>query len=468
VSFHISAGQVRSAQRSTGITPWAWGNNRALPPRASARSLPGATIQMTQQVSYTYEQIYQTQPALRTVVDFLARNVAQLGLDVYQKNGEDRTKLLDHPLSVLMEHPMPVVGSKWTKYKLVSWTMHELCIFGDAFWLKMKFKGGQFGVLPVPRRFMDIIGEDFVNPPDYRFSGNSGARVFPAEDVVHFHLYDPDDPRTGYSPIETLRQILADDYAASSFREQLWTNGARVAGYIARPLDAPAWSDKAKDRFTQDWRNQYSGDGPQVGGTPVLEEGMQFVNAGVTPKDAQYVESRTRTLDEVAMLYHVHPMMLGSPTAGGTQSSVPAVHKILYQDSLGPWLTQLSQDIETQLLIDLDPGALDGSTYVEFNLAEKLRGDFEEQAAALSALVGAPVMSRSEARARLNLPLLPGTEDLIVPMNVTQGGLASPKDTAPNNPSNAESNGQLPLKARTIHGELPINLAAPTIEEMLV
>jgi hypothetical protein len=40
-------------------------------------------------------------------------------------------------------------------------------------------------------------------------------------------------------------------------------------------------------------------------------------------------------------------------------------------------------------------------------------------------------MTRNEARARLNLPHLEGADDLIVPLNVTQGGQASPTDSAP-------------------------------------
>jgi hypothetical protein len=68
---------------------------------------------------------------------------------------------------------------------------------------------------------------------------------------------------------------------------------------------------------------------------------------------------------------------------------------------------------------------------VEFNLAEKLRGAFEEQAVQLQTSVGGPYMTRDEARARLNLPHLEGANDLIVPMKVTQGGQASPTDSAP-------------------------------------
>jgi hypothetical protein len=40
-------------------------------------------------------------------------------------------------------------------------------------------------------------------------------------------------------------------------------------------------------------------------------------------------------------------------------------------------------------------------------------------------------MTRNEQRARFNLPRIDGADELIVPLNVVEGGLASPRDTAP-------------------------------------
>ncbi len=54
-----------------------------------------------------------------------------------------------------------------------------------------------------------------------------------------------------------------------------------------------------------------------------------------------------------------------------------------------------------------------------------------ETAALLQTAVGAPYMLRSEARAVQNLPYVDGTDELVTPLNVTTGGLASPRDTAP-------------------------------------
>src|SRR5690606_1691509 len=251
--------------------------------------------------------------------------------------------------------------------------------------------------------------------------------IFKPEDVIHFRGYSPIDARMGVSPLETLRTRLAEEYQATLYREQLWRNGARLSGYLQRPADAPEWSRAAKERFRAQWAAQYSGDGSQVGGTPILEDGMTYVPAAVNPRDAQYVESRKLTREEVTAAYHV-PLTLVGILDNATYSNITEQHKMMYQDTLGPWLTMIEQELMLQLVPDFAGGE---DLYVEFNLAEKLKGSFEEQAVQLSTSVGAPYMTRNEARARLNLPQVEGGDELITPLNVLEGGQASPRDSAP-------------------------------------
>jgi len=70
------------------------------------------------------------------------------------------------------------------------------------------------------------------------------------------------------------------------------------------------------------------------------------------------------------------------------------------------------------------------NVYVEFNFAAKLNGSFEEQAAQLQSAVGGPYMTRNEARARLNLPMLDDGNELITPLNVALGA-PTPGDPEP-------------------------------------
>jgi HK97 family phage portal protein len=386
----------------------------------------GQAVRLSPHLALTYAAIWRSQPAVRTVVGFLARNVAQLGIGVFERVSDtDRSKLSGHPLAVLLERPFP--GTKWNRYRLINALMHDLCIYDEAYWLKLKTPDSTGrGLWPLRPWQVNAQGPTWGLPTAYKVG--SKLEVNP-DQMVAFWGYNPDDARNGCSPIETLRQILAEEASATTFREQMWRNGTRASGYIQRPKDAPRWSDDARTRFKAGWQAQYTGDGPQTGGTPILEDGMEFVPAGVTPRDAQYVESRKLTREEVATAYHVPPVLVGLLGEGATFSNVRELHKVLYQDTLPPWLEWITQDIETQLLPDLDPGVATGKVYVEFTLEAKLRGSFEEQAGALMAATGAPWMTRAEARARMNLPELDGADELIVPLNVIAGGLAAPNDT---------------------------------------
>jgi HK97 family phage portal protein len=389
----------------------------------------------------SYEHMWKVQPALRTVIEFVGRITAELPLDVYERTEDDsRRKARDHQLSKLLDDPWP--GSKWTKFRLLNWTVQEYCIYNSAIWVKGVAPNGRRGVLPVPRRHITPMGENLFFPDYYRLTGTRGYRDLDPDQVVHFWGYNPDDPRDGWSPIETLRQILAEEYEASKYRESMWRNGARISGYISRPPvpKAPKWSDEARQRFKSEWSSYSSA--IAAGQTPVLEDGMEWHEGGITPRDAQYVEARQLTREEVCTAYHIDPAMIGL-SKNANQSSLPELRQMLYADALGPLLEMLQQDLERQLLPDVYGGS-SGKFYIEFNLRKKMQGSFEEQAAAMSASTGGPWMTRNEARAMFNLPSLDEADELITPMNVTAGGLANPRDTAPDNPSNEESNGQAP------------------------
>ncbi len=121
----------------------------------------------------SYEQLYKAQPALRTVIEFLARNIAELPLDTFTKSSDnDRNKVLDHPLAKLLDDPWP--GSKWTKYRLINWTVQEYCLYHSAFWIKGQAPDGSRGVLPIPRRYIEPIGDNLFFPDAYRLTGTKG------------------------------------------------------------------------------------------------------------------------------------------------------------------------------------------------------------------------------------------------------------------------------------------------------
>lgn len=396
MTFVVSSGSLQSIEKAVSV-------------------YPSYSMRVSESQYRDYAALWLTQPELRTVIDFLARNISQLGIHVFERVSDvDRKRLNDHPLAALLGKP----NDSTTPYRLINALIHDMCIYDNAYWLKVRADAGNpVGLRRIRPRRVRPDGENWLEVEQYTIFGSKGQLTVPANAMIHFRGYSADDDRIGSSPIESLRHILAEEWAANVYREQLWRNGARVSGYLKRPIEAPEWNPKARDRFRSQWQSQWTGDSPKAGGTPILEDGMDFIPAATNPRDAQYIESRKLTREEVARSYHVPLPMVGI-LDHATFSNIKEQHKQLYQDCLGPWLEMIQQEIELQLLPDLAGPA---SVYVEFNIAEKLRGSFEEQAQQLQASVGAPYMTRNEGRARLNLPQIDGGDDLITPLNVVIG-----------------------------------------------
>lgn len=363
---------------------------------------------------YDYATIYRTQTNVRTCVDFLARNIAQLGLHVYQRKPDnDRGRLREHPLAKLIEQPLPV-EFKFTRYKMITGLMSDLGIYYNAYLLKIRKEDTVAGLLRIPPEIVSVKGE--LVPIGYEVLFGNGVKEFKPQDIIHFHGYNPDSSLLGLSPLETLRRVLAEEHAMGDYREKYWENAARIGGIIERPKDAPTWSDAARHRFKHEFESLYSGS-EGSGKTAILEDGMVWKQASFSAKDSEYLTGRKLTREECARAYHIPPPLVGI-LDHATYSNIREQHKSLYTDTLGPWLAQIEQDLECQLIPEFENTE---GVYLEFNIAEKLQGDFQEQASSLFSAVGRPWMTANEARTVMNLPRVDGGDDLVTPLNVLVG-----------------------------------------------
>jgi hypothetical protein len=114
--------------------------------------------------SADYGEIWRTQESVRTVVSFLARNVAQLGLPLYERVGDaDRQRLQDHPLAKMLRQPNP-----WTsRYRFISALVHDFSIYNNAYWLKTKFANGDGGLVRIPPPIIKASGTDWLTPSKF-------------------------------------------------------------------------------------------------------------------------------------------------------------------------------------------------------------------------------------------------------------------------------------------------------------
>ena len=365
-------------------------------------------------LNQAYAEIYRTQPNVRICVDFLARNVAQLTPVVYRRVSDtDRVRLVDHDLARWLAKPNPSTR----RYRLIENLMGDMGVFFNGYWLKVRHVDGRgrdaIGLVNLPPDEMDVPGG--LLPTHFEWTPNGRPKKIARSEIVHFNGYNPTQRTMGLSPLETLRNILAEEEAATSNREAFWRNAGRMEGIVERPLAAPRWTPEQKRSWRDQWR-EFSAGGPKAGEVGVLEDGMTMKEWSFSAKDSEYTVGGKLRREVCAAAFHIPQPMVGI-LDHATFSNVKEQHKHLYKDCLGPWLEMIQQEIEGQLLIECDD---QDAVYVEFNIDAKMAGDPEERASSIQMSTGRPWRTVNEARALENLPRIDDPElDTVAPQ---QGG----------------------------------------------
>lgn len=362
-----------------------------------------------------YQAMYLRHNNVKICVDFLARNMAHPGLHIYVRDDADnRSRLRDHRATGILKRPLPF-DNKMTEYKLLEAVFSDMFISGNGYIRKWRNDDGELiGLLRVPYTMVSVTG--VFKPEEYTVNtGRDEWKVTPG-DMIHLRTYNPANNSYGVSPLESLREILAEEYENTKYSAKFWQNAARIGGVIERPQEAAEWTDIARANFRAQWESMYAGES-NTGKTAVLEEGMKFTPVTWAPKDTLYIESRKLTREECARAYHIPPPMVGILDRA-TFSNIEAQNRSLYTDVLGPLFRSVEDDIAAQYLSEFPD--IEGA-YAEFNVEEKLQGDFEKQTNSFRQAVGVPYMTANEARARMNLPRIdsPEADQLVTPLNMS-------------------------------------------------
>jgi HK97 family phage portal protein len=423
------------------------------------------------------EDLFRTQPHLRTVTTFVARNLAQLSLQTFERVSDaDRRRTMDDPVALLLRRPNPST----TSYELVYRLAMDLKLYDVAVWMLVNADTPSgWEIYPIPPRWINSTGGGTAWAPQWMevIRPGSGKRVIlenaPSEPAqfLAFHGYSPSDPASWMSPVDALKDVLAEQIQAWTYRQQVWQRGGRVGTIITRPAAAPVWSDEARKQFGKDWAAKWTGpDGPKAGGTPILEDGMTLGNVRFNAREEEWSEVAKLSLATVAAVYHTSPTMVGV-LDNANYSNVKEFSRMLYTDTLGPDIAMIEDRLNAFLVPQVSPN---GSVYVEFNVQAKLAGSFEEQAQVLSTSVGRPWMTADEARGRLNMPSLGGdAAQLVTPLNVLVGGQASPRDSGTQNLRSGSAPGvkmsrdsaAAPLQVKAVKRDEDEKLASATLRK---
>ena len=400
----------------------------------------------------TAEDLWREQPHLRTVIGFLTRNVAQLGVAAYKvKPDASRKRITTGPLAAWLLKPNP----EQTLYEFLAGLVGDLALYDNAYVTVIPVERDGIKTLETrtlrPIWVQAVGGIDAYSVAQYvvKYPEAEKSITIPADQVIHFHGWNPVDERVGVPPIKALKANLAEQIHAVAFRDQLWQRGGRVGSFLTRPADADPWTPESRTKFKREFSSAWSGDnGSKAGGVPLLEDGMELKRVGFAAREEQFVEATKLSLTQVAAAFYINPTMVGI-LDNANYSNVREFRRMLYGETLGPILEQIGQRLTAFILPHLDI-PVDGKTVLTFDTESRTAGTWEEQLQVAGTAVGGPVVTPNEFRARIGLPPLEGGDELNKPLNNANNGgdpaqvPAGPADDAPPPPDQPDDPGNAP------------------------
>ncbi|RCW27811.1 HK97 family phage portal protein [Ciceribacter lividus] len=356
-------------------------------------------------------------PAVLQAVRLISESVGSLPIKLYRDGTDGKEVAKEHTAYKIVRKR----ANEWTGAgKLRTELTADALIYGNGFARVARYPDGRpFELIRLKPGTVSVVEDPYASaPPVYRVSENGGSTDYPHTEILHIPSF------LGRSPVSFGREAIGLTAVLERDAAQLFGSGRRPSGVIsnekAQMGEAGANAITNIRKSFREWQRSASGD------PLIMDSGWKYDTPAMTSTDAQFLEHRLEQVREIARVFGVPPTMLFELTRG-TWSNTEQMGAQFLQLCLRPWLDTWQDALATVLLSEDEQDA----HYFEFVTDDLMRADAASRTANMTALVAARVLSPNEARAILNLPPLPGGDELINPHTTSSAEPVQSLDTAP-------------------------------------
>ena len=342
--------------------------------------------------------------AVYSCVRILAEAVAGLPLHLYKyTDGGGKEKALDHPLyRLLHDEPNPEMSSFVFRETL----MTHLLLWGNAY--AQVIRNGQGEVIalyPLMPNKMSVDRDEngrlyytYYRGSDEAIKNKDFAVTLQPSDVLHIPGLGFDG-LVGYSPIAMAKNAIGMAIACEEYGAKFFANGAAPGGVLEHP-----GTIKDPQRVRESWQSTFGGSG-NANKIAVLEEGMKYTPIGISPEQAQFLETRKFQINEIARIFRVPPHMVGD-LEKSSFSNIEQQSLEFVKYTLDPWVIRWEQSIMRALLSPEEKTQY----FVKFNVEGLLRGDYQSRMNGYAIGRQNGWMSANDIRELENLDRIPAEE----------------------------------------------------------
>jgi len=336
----------------------------------------------------------------------ISEGVASLPLVLYRRSGEGRVRASDHPLYNLLKN-------RPNRY-LSSFTFREVLTANALLWgagyaeIERDLTGRAVALWLLRPDWMSC-GQRPDGAPYYIYQHPTlGEQELEADQVFYFGGLGGDGIQA-YSMIRMARESLGLAMAAERFGAKLFGSGAKPSGVLTTPSHL---SDDAVARLRRDFTAMHSGLS-NAHRVAILENGLQWQSIGIPPEDAQFLQTRSFQISEVARWFNIPTSKLRD-SGGKTYATLEQENLAFLTETLNPWLIRFEQEVWAKLLLPQEQDQY----YAEHLVDSVLRADIEQRYKAYAIGRNWGFLSVNDVRAKENMPPVPNGDVYLQPLNM--------------------------------------------------
>lgn len=344
--------------------------------------------------------------AVWACVRLLSESISTLPLKIYVRQPDgSRKAATDHPAySVLCRRP----NSEMTPSRFMLMVVASICLRGNAFIEKKFIANRLVSLVPLLPQNM-VVKRLTTGALEYKYTENGNERVIPVKNIMHIRGFGLDGV-CGMMPMKTGRDVIGAAMAVEESAAKIFEQGLQSSGFLSAEN---ALSDEQRERL-RGYMAAFTGS-KNAGKIMVLEGGLKYQGVTMNPEDAQMLESRSFSIEEICRWFRVPPFMVGHTTKQSSwASSLEGMNLQFLTHTLRPLLVNIEQEIGRCLLDS------DDDVFAEFSVEGLLRADSAGRAAYYTSALQNGWMSRNDVRRLENMPPIEGGDIYTVQLNLTQ------------------------------------------------
>ena len=345
--------------------------------------------------------------AVFSAIAFISDDVSSLPINLFKRVDGGKTQIFEsHPLQRLIkDSPNQEMSSLVFRRTMQA---HAL-LWGNAYAeIERDNMNRPIALWPLlPERVTAKRSRGGVLSYDVHNEGG-GTVMLPASDVLHL-MGQSHDGIVGNSFIAAARHSIALGLAAEEFGATFYKNGGTLSGVV---------SNKGPKPTQQAAQGQREADEARYAGVKRAHKWLQlwndatFTPISVAPDNAQFLETRTFQIREVARWFKMPPHKLGD-LADATFSNVEQMESAYYVSCLRPWVVQWEQELGRKLIAASERNI----QYFRHSLEGFLRADSAGRAAFYRELFAIGAITINEIRELEELNPIDGGDTTFIPIN---------------------------------------------------